>query len=115
MEQISSERPKHEPVKSRIHTPDPSKTISLGEICRQADVPCPLDIDAQTAIRVEMGSETTPTEEIVRNFPDKSFSVSTQSPLEALKLLAYEAHCWQAWETMRNLRSQTQGQRTLLT
>lgn len=86
-------------MRNRTHKPKgPLK--SLGELCHEAGLTCPLDEDARLAVMVELGGP----EGVTQNFPSRTFTLGTTDPKTAVEMLAYEAHTWQAWEVMRHQR-----------
>jgi hypothetical protein len=98
-------------MKNRIHTPHQTKT--LGQLCTEGGIPFPMtEFDP---LLVEVGSiEGLNGEEIVRNFPDRSYSVASTDPNQIVNLLAHVAHEWRAIEINR-VRNRSKHRFGLLT
>lgn len=81
--------------------PPPHQTKTLGQICIEGGIPFPMT-EVQP-IKVEIGCtiDELGGEEIVRNFPERSYSVASKNPNDIVNLLAHEAHEWRAVEINR--------------
>ena len=84
-------------MKNRVYTPKKENLVTLREICKKGKIPFPIMNENSIYIEIVCNQK----EDIVRNFPKKSYSIKTEDPQEIIELLAYEAHKWQSYEIQR--------------
>jgi len=86
-------------VKNRIHTAIATRTP--GQICAEGQIPFPMTEIRPILIETGCSLRELNGEEIVRNFPARTYSIATSDPNKVVDLLAHEAHEWAAVEINR--------------
>jgi hypothetical protein len=100
------------PLLNREYTPNEENLISIYQLCKLANVNCPLI--TTNPIMIELLDNKTceegATPKSFRNFPGQTYSTEIENPLEIFKMLAYSGFEWQAREVIRNYNNKYRSQ-----
>ena len=107
-------------IVNHAHVPDPTQLVTLADLCREAGWDCPV-LAEERPVRVERLAQPLPVPADLRlppgcgdrpvhwrNHPDGSYSTALRDAADIIRMLAYEAHEWQAWEVVRQRRRRDQ-------
>jgi hypothetical protein len=103
------------PLLNREYTPNEKNLISIYQLCKLANVSCPLlttnPIMIELLTNETLKKEDTP--KSFRNFPGQTYSTEIENPLEILKMLAYSGFEWQAKEIIKNYNNKYRSKKEI--